>query len=169
MFNTSSFNCLLKTTYILLVSSPFSSLVTSRWPLKLKLWLYSKRWRPVPNRSPQVLFRWIQKLLLWRTQGQGYQILRCWSWEVFRKCSLMLDWYCRVLWWCQMDFPETLFLLSPKNLLNRQGLSENCQSLGKQMLSSRLCHLQAIPQDFYCSRRDKQPLLISYDVDVQWS
>ena len=52
MFNTSSFNCVLKTTYIPLVSSPFASLVTSRWPLKLKLRLCSKRGSPGAKTSP---------------------------------------------------------------------------------------------------------------------
>ena len=52
MFNTSSLNSLLKSTYILLVSSPFPSLVTSRWPLKLKLRLCSKRWSPCAKTGP---------------------------------------------------------------------------------------------------------------------
>ena len=32
--------------------SPFASLVTSRWPLKLKLWLCSKRWSPGAKTGP---------------------------------------------------------------------------------------------------------------------
>ena len=147
MFNTSSFNCLLKTTYIPLVSSPFASLVTSRWPLKLKLRLCSKRGSPGAKTSPPSPVPVEPKAPPLEDPRAGVPnppvrlgvpnpvvapnpwLLKRWSRKVFQMWSLTLDWYYRVLWWCQMDFPETLFLLSPKNLLNRQGLSENCQSL----------------------------------------
>ena len=52
MFNRSSFNCFLESTYILLVSPPFVLFVSSRWPLKLKLWLCSKRWSPGAKTGP---------------------------------------------------------------------------------------------------------------------